>query len=561
MFENADMNNPPSENDKYDSSTADYLHRAARACAAGDKVLGMHLYLTAFERGAHGASAPSNEAVAGLRQAWELACQLKERSLAEYIFEKLEPYLTPDEVTTHAEQLQNLAFDKLEEFGLTREELENMTDMISQDFLGIDMPHLLKMEHDTLPRTLHVAQPNVDTPQTAETKDGVPQAGSVEEPSEQPAPSAGVPKKDASASDVPPAAPTHEANNTKGKQPQDASFGPVAALNQAAKALQDASVGLKAQIHARVKPVERISYDDLYGYKNAVALMRDFGIGMRGDQDFENLVERLNKHYGLAKMPACDTLLFRAPAREDANRFMAATLGELKSPALRMRMEESFQGMSLLSVMVQAENQPPFNAARNAFEGPAVLVLEDLDMWVSPMVEDEDNTGVFMFPSLSRGAREALHLIRSAVENPDVFVLASAATETEIDPFFFDLLEPLSVVDIDCPTLEEREEIWGNLAYHHPSLREVNPTELLKLSSGMPRYDMYMAVREAIEEAYKASLAQGHYVPVTLENLFDKFAACQPLDSNEYRALEDAVVEGLHRDLEYLEEWLEETKE
>ena len=98
MFENADANSSPSQNDEYDNSAADYLHRAAQACAAGDAVLGMHLYLAAFEKGAHGAYAPDDEAVEGLRQAWALACKLKERSLAEYIFEKLEPYLASDEV-------------------------------------------------------------------------------------------------------------------------------------------------------------------------------------------------------------------------------------------------------------------------------------------------------------------------------------------------------------------------------------------------------------------------------------------------------------------------------
>ena len=61
----------------------------------------------------------------------------QERSIAEYIFEKMEPFLTSDEVAGCAEQLQRMALDKLEEFGLSREDLEDMTDMISQDFLGM----------------------------------------------------------------------------------------------------------------------------------------------------------------------------------------------------------------------------------------------------------------------------------------------------------------------------------------------------------------------------------------------------------------------------------------
>ena len=83
----------------------------------------------------------------------------------------------------------------------------------------------------------------------------------------------------------------------------------------------------------------------------------------------------------------------------------------------------------------------------------------------------------------------------------------------------------------------------------------------MRLSSRMPRYDIYMAAREAIEEAYKASLVARRYVPVTADNLFDKLAAYQPLDSDEYRALEDAVVRDFRRDLDHLDDLLKGTEE
>ena len=67
--------------------------------------------------------------------------------------------------------------------------------------------------------------------------------------------------------------------------------------------------------------------------------------------------------------------------------------------------------------------------------------------------------------------------------------------------------------------------------------------------------------REAIEEAYKASLVARRYVPVTADNLFDKLAAYQPLDSDEYRALEDAVVRDFRRDLDHLDDLLKGTEE
>lgn len=94
MLENADKQ---SCGEGADGSDVDYLLRAKDACAQGDAVLGMHLYLTAFEKAAGAAGDPSPEAVDALKKAWDLACDLKERSLAEYIFGKLDPFLSAGE--------------------------------------------------------------------------------------------------------------------------------------------------------------------------------------------------------------------------------------------------------------------------------------------------------------------------------------------------------------------------------------------------------------------------------------------------------------------------------
>ena len=421
MLENADANSTPSRGDDRGNSSADYLRRAVQACAAGNAVLGMHLYLAAFEKASASSGAPEEDAIDGLKQAWALACRFKERSLAEYIFEKMEPYLTSDEVAGCAEQLQRMALDKLEEFGLTREDLEDMTDMISQDFLGMGAG-LMKVEHLTEPSLAESLAAAQEAFEEAALSEGADEATGEGEP----------------ALALPDAAKRSEKEQ-----------GITGALAHAA---EEAGVRVSSSI-------ERITYADLAGYDDVVKVMRDFGVGMQQDEEFQDLVGLLNARHGLDRMPAADTLLFRSPAREDANRFMVATLGELGLPAIKMRMEENLQGMPVLCVMAQADRQPKLNAARNAFEGAGVLMLEDLDLWMSPMVESAgDDLGGFIMASLSRGAREAISLIRSAVDNPDVYVLVSAAEAGEIDPFFFDLLEPLSIVDIDYPTPEERVE-------------------------------------------------------------------------------------------------------
>lgn len=553
MLEDKDANSSPSQNNEFDSSCAAYLRRAVKACAAGDEELGLHLYLAAYEKGTRENGGADADAAFALRKAWVLAVKLKERSLAEYIFEKLEPLMDPNELAVCAGQLQSMALEKLEEFGLSREELQEMTDMISQDFLGLGGPaRLMKVEHLTLPSASAAKRPAKPAAPSAEPK---PEADAA------PAPEA--------ASDVAP--PVHddapaasaEASSDAAEEPVESasasepSANPAEADGSAALVTLDAQpddaagkMAAEADESAVISSLENITYKDLAGFDRTIKTMRDFGIGMQDDPEFQGLVTLLNYRHGLERMPAADSFLFRSPAREDAHRFMTATLGEIGLPAIRMHMEENLQGAPVLCVMAQADNHPRLNSARNAFEGPGVLMLEDLDLWEAPVVDADDDLGGFVYATLSRGAREAINLIRSAVENPDVFVIASASDGRAIDGFFYDLLEPLTVVDIDYPDDDERRAIWLDILHDHPSMRGVNLDDLVEFSAGMPRYDLYMAAREAIEDAYKTSLMHRNYVPVTTDNLFEKLAAYQPLDSKEYHALENAVVREFSRGLD-----------
>lgn len=552
MLEDKDANSSPSQNNEFDSSCAAYLRRAVKACAAGDEELGLHLYLAAYEKGTRENGGADADAAFALRKAWVLAVKLKERSLAEYIFEKLEPLMDPNELAVCAGQLQSMALEKLEEFGLSREELQEMTDMISQDFLGLGGPaRLMKVEHLTLPSASAAKRPAKPAAPSAEPK---PEADAA--PAPEAASDAAPPVHD----DAPAA--SAEASSDAAEEPVESasasepSANPAEADGSAALVTLDAQpddaagkMAAEADESAVISSLENITYKDLAGFDRTIKTMRDFGIGMQDDPEFQGLVTLLNYRHGLERMPAADSFLFRSPAREDAHRFMTATLGEIGLPAIRMHMEENLQGAPVLCVMAQADNHPRLNSARNAFEGPGVLMLEDLDLWEAPVVDADDDLGGFVYATLSRGAREAINLIRSAVENPDVFVIASASDGRAIDGFFYDLLEPLTVVDIDYPDEDERRAIWLDILHDHPSMRGINLDDLVEFSAGMPRYDLYMAAREAIEDAYKTSLMHRNYVPVTTDNLFEKLAAYQPLDSKEYHALENAVVREFSRGL------------
>ncbi len=552
MLEDKDANSSPSQNNEFDSSCAAYLRRAVKACAAGDEELGLHLYLAAYEKGTRENGGADADAAFALRKAWVLAVKLKERSLAEYIFEKLEPLMDPNELAVCAGQLQSMALEKLEEFGLSREELQEMTDMISQDFLGLGGPaRLMKVEHLTLPSASAAKRPAKPAASSVEAKPEANAASTPEAASDAAPVHDDAPAASAEASSVAAEEPVESASAS------EPSANPAEADGSAALVTLDAQpddaagkMAAEADESAVISSLENITYKDLAGFDRTIKTMRDFGIGMQDDPEFQGLVTLLNYRHGLERMPAADSFLFRSPAREDAHRFMTATLGEIGLPAIRMHMEENLQGAPVLCVMAQADNHPRLNSARNAFEGPGVLMLEDLDLWEAPVVDADDDLGGFVYATLSRGAREAINLIRSAVENPDVFVIASASDGRAIDGFFYDLLEPLTVVDIDYPDEDERRAIWLDILHDHPSMRGINLDDLVEFSAGMPRYDLYMAAREAIEDAYKTSLMHRNYVPVTTDNLFEKLAAYQPLDSKEYHALENAVVREFSRGLD-----------
>lgn len=466
------------------------MKRAEYARDTGDSTLAIYLFLAAFEE-ASGTGAHEKDAVEALKEAWVLACSEKERSMSEYIFEKLEPYLSPEEIIVCADELQNMTLDKLEEFGLPRSELEDMAQMISEDiFGGLDSPFHID----------HIISGHIG--------------------------------------------PSSMVDATKG-EPTGNAAAPLA-LSDENNTAADA-----------VLQKEYAGYAELPGYIDAVRTMRDLGIGSKDDPDYSRLVDTLNRLHGLPKSPSIGTILLRADAREDANNFMMSTLCELGLPSVHMRMEENYQGMPLLCVSAQASDLPPNGAFKDILSNAGVLVLQDIDCWESPLSGSIDDGSAFFMMQLTRGAREAVAMMRSAIEDPNVHVIVTASDISAIDEFFLDLLDPITLIEIGLPTVEERRQIWDEILESHPSIRGINRDDLVRLTANMPRVDIYSAVREAIEEAYKTGLVSRRYHPVTRFNLFDKIAAYQPLDSTEYSELEEEVISDFRRDIACIDDLLD----
>ena len=379
----------------------DYLERAQAAAEAGDRELAMHLFLTAYEEACKRSPVASDSAISALRRAWGIACDMKERSLAEYIFDKLEPHLSTDEAPEYAKRLQNLALDKLSEFGISRADLEGVADMISEE------------------------------------------------------------------------------------------------------------IGQNAHITG-ISPIM------------SMHIPGDTGADSADDSDEPR------------------------PTTASADVHKAA-------PS---------KAVPMLCVTVSAKNQPRM-LGRVALEAPSVLVLEDIDMWGAPLIDAASSTegeGA-MFASMSRAAREAVALVTAAVENPNIYVLASVGGEAPDQGYLYDLMEPMSVVDIYLPDELERRQIWETIASEHPSVRSLDMAMLTKMSRNLSRTDIVTAAREAVEDAYRAGLKARCYKPITQELMFEHISNFQPLDSTEYRALEDAVIADFRKQIADIECDFEEEAE
>lgn len=573
----------------HSNSSQAYLQRAASAVEEGDIVLGIHLYLAAYERALRENRIPSEAVLEGMTKAWDLAIRAKQRSLAEYIFEKLEAFWTPEEMARHAQELQELAFDKLEEYGLDRSLVEDMADMVSQDLMDATDDVLYRYDGDVVDNTalpLKRSSKNGQLSSKAENdklneasvkgsvSSGAEQKaanqGSQSNPSDDPA-SVSKEKDIAALNSAALTSSSSEERNggvhnednagvDKGALEIESAVIPSDSPLAAAFAqLTNLATGAASK-ETQEAPQQQFNYRNLVGFDKAIASMAKLGVGRAKDPEFAQFLEMLNFRHGMPGMPGLGTLIFRSPAREDANCFMVATVGELGLPAVRMRLDRNAMGQVVLCVMAS----PNFKArlsgvSRSGFDSPTVVVLEDLDLWDLPFFDGSfDDVQSLLTIQLSRGAREALALVQAALTSPEATVLISASEPSEIDPFFWDLIGDHRFVDIDLPDEDERRKIWLSEQSQHPSMRGLNRGQLVDFSRGLSRFEIYAISNESVEEAYRESVAQNTFCAVETDKVLMRLSNFQPLESEEYKRMEDLAVDHFRKELANIDDLLEE---
>lgn len=557
MNEDTNFGNVPSHGHSFNDSH-DYLERAAFAVESGDRLLGIHLYLAAFEQSMLENIVPSDETLGGMRKAWDLAVAARQHSLAEYIFEKLKPYVSPDELARKADELQDIALDRLEEFGFSREAIEDMAELINEDLMGLSPGLFCRYEEDAAsPFSL------MDFGSTSEETEEIgPWMDAVEEEEGEIGPWMDATEEDESPSSPEEEARMEAAESTLKKREEDSeplelpAF-PLPHLKGAKIAHIDLSNAKKKKAK---KSEPRFDYSTIHGFAGAIEKMSELGVGRMRDPQFKEFVKMLNFRHGLSRMPQLGTLVFSSPAREDANYFMVATVGEMGIPAVRMRMDHNMQGQSVLCVMASPDAvSGPGALNRFGTEGPAALILEDLDLWDLPWMDmGGSDISDFFQMQISRGAREAMAFIQAALENPEVTVFVSASNLDALDALFGPMLGLYRVVDLEYPTDAERKDIWRNAQSEHPSLRGLDVMQLVPFSKGLSRFELYAVITESVEEAYRRSVAKDCFCAVRSDDVLMRLSNFHDLNSKEYKDIEAVVMERFHRSMNHIDDLLKE---
>ena len=523
-------------------ASLDYLNQALAAQQAGQGKLAIHLFLAAFDASLEEKpDEPCEQAIKGLKLAWALCLECKERTLAEYVFERLEPYLSSLEMGNYLDKLQDLALDKLHTMGFSREDLEEMSDAIMQGLeeMGITGVDGMRIQNISGPFPVPSLGDYLDNASGDAKQTDIPGLnifGGVAAPSFG-VPSAGIPGTAGSGVPQPSAMPAVPFSLFPGfpgvpDAPQEQASGKETMPRFPLMPLQP----------PKEEHIERFNYAKLYGYESAIEDMRSLGIGVSTDANLQAFIEQLNRHHGLSEVPRANTIIFRSPSREDADQFMEATFGELDVPGVRIAIEENAQGMPVLCVMAQKGQGLRLNAQKNEILGKGAVLLSNVD-YLFELIPYGPQSQLDQ-QSLSRPAREALHLISAAVRNSDVVVLASCSMDFTVEPYMLDLLGEVTVVTIDLPNETERTSLWKELVNEYPSMKDVPVQELVQYSNNMPRVDICMAARDAVEQAYKASLSAREIRNVSKYDVFEQLAAYQALESEEYTKLEQALVDN-----------------
>lgn len=477
-------------------------------------------------------------ALSGLDNAWDIAIMLKWRSMAENLLEIFNMHKSREELIIYSEKLSSLMIEKLQDLDIVtnnkrQKKLANTVDKL-RSFVETGYDSKKGIKDSNIETEIRSLQDLINQVKDSKIKNikisGVENLDIPDDIADQ---LANILKSAFSEKNQ------EKEENTKTNQTE----------KKPNSSMDNDAYYIKKNI---------LRYENLVGYNEAINYMRELGLGTNTRSQYKDLIQKLNKEHGLNRASHSKTMIFKSPSRMDAKIFMEATASEINMPIIHLHMEENISGANVLCMMASADSSFRLNPARTGFNGKGILILEDVDKWEFPEVnfDDLDGFSSFMNAQISRGVAEVINLIEVALEDPNILVLASVKEDVASGQFSKMMFQDYFEIFIDFPNDIERLDIWKKLAQDHPSLRAFNLQKLVDYSKNMSRYDIEVAAHEALEEAYQEGIERKQYIPLSITNIIEKLAENQPIDSSEYKQLEDVATEDFKKELDNIDDIL-----
>ncbi|MDR3053168.1 MAG: hypothetical protein LBU48_04850 [Coriobacteriales bacterium] len=456
-----------------------FLDAADAAAMQGNARLAIHLYCAAFETLSQPTFSPSGRAIKGLQEAWQLAYELGDRSMAETILSDLMPYVDPQEIEQGTRKLQELAVSQLEEFGLSRDDLKNMASMVSAEIMQVDSDELM----DSLKQVLdHIGLD--DKPQLAVQK--------LQRAALAPA---GTPPK---------------AVHKQQEQQAVLNYALIAGYGSTLERMRE--FGFQPAGDFAFKSfVEQAA--TLHGVQD-LALLESFVFYGPSREDVAFFAHATAAEIGWPVLDiAVDLDKQGSGSIKLSGPFRGSPFGPPDLTEIPMPCTVLIENIDFLQDMFANEQK--------------ALLRNDC--------QQRRNGGRSV-------QAEVMAYLRALINKDGVFVIVTAQKPNVVREPLAGLISPLVEIEVAPPKLDERKDIWLRFSKDHPSFKSLDFERLSRLSEGISRRDLVVAGRASVETAYRDSLRTGRHREVSFGEVLAQLASFIDHGSAIYRELEDVAV-------------------
>jgi len=560
----------------FEKSATFYLEAANLALLSGQPRLAIYLFRAAFETESAYKTIVSNQIIEGLRKAWDLACELGDRSTAESIYSDLGTFNNHEQNEQAVIRLQTLAMNQLEDMGITENDLEHIAGALAHGFMSAETSDLFDslksmleqlevtpseefIENEQIARAPHFSLPDVKDSGFSNYQDK-----SDPEFSGHP----GEPEVDASAEpgtnlmpdeSTEPGINPRPGENTEPGANSGSGASTGSGTNSGSERLSPQETGL-ARISRQLREfrdrknevtsTNQLNYQTLAGYENAMQQMQEYGFLSVASEQQRDFIERAAALHGLPRLSLNGTFLFIGSSREDVSLFAHATASEIGLPMIHVLVERDSHGNGIIKL------SGPFKRA--LFGGPpdlmdlatpCIVLIENIDnlqqMFLDEQMAIQRSGGKprGIMPGMGRSMQvEIGGYLRALRQKPGMVTMATAGDMTTLKEPLRSLLGPINRIEIYPPTSDERLELLQTFASEHPSFAELEINQVVHYSEGMSRNALVMAVHSTVEQAYRESLRTGTYNKVSLGDVLVKLASVIDHSSPIYKSIEDEAV-------------------